>query len=200
MGSHVEVSVEGFYKSLDRLVVQDAKNSGDGRVYGTEWLIRWQKDPKMFGMARLHADAERAPRSRRMLLRLFEYDQTHILTAILSRALPNGWRIGGRFRLVSGNLYTPNNPGRARCRSCCVHARSARSRSTARGSEPSTSSTSASTSRRTPSRSRSPPTSTSKTPTFTGPKKAFPTTFNYTQQEPVLGLPILPILGLRGDL
>ena len=52
VASHVEVSVEGFYKKLDRLVVQDLGNSGDGRVYGTEWLLRWKNDPKFFGWSR----------------------------------------------------------------------------------------------------------------------------------------------------
>ena len=35
VGSHVQVSVEGFYKALDRLVVQDLGNTGDGSVYGS---------------------------------------------------------------------------------------------------------------------------------------------------------------------
>ncbi len=38
---------------------------------------------------------------------LFDFDQTHILTAIASYKLPKGWQIGARFRLVSGNPTTP---------------------------------------------------------------------------------------------
>ena len=39
--------------------------------------------------------------------RLFEYDQTHILTLLGSYDLGRGWQVGGRFRYVSGNPYTP---------------------------------------------------------------------------------------------
>ena len=39
--------------------------------------------------------------------RLFDYDQTHILTLVGSYLLPRNWQIGGRFRLVSGNPITP---------------------------------------------------------------------------------------------
>ncbi len=37
----------------------------------------------------------------------FQFDQTHILTLILSWALPREWRVGGRFRYVTGDPYTP---------------------------------------------------------------------------------------------
>lgn len=35
------------------------------------------------------------------------FDQRHILTLVASYQLPRRWRIGGRFRLVSGSPYTP---------------------------------------------------------------------------------------------
>jgi hypothetical protein len=39
--------------------------------------------------------------------RLFEFDQTHILTLVGIYQLPRNWSIGSRFRLVSGNPTTP---------------------------------------------------------------------------------------------
>ncbi len=39
--------------------------------------------------------------------RLFDFDQTHILTLLGSYNLPKNWSIGARFRLVSGNPTTP---------------------------------------------------------------------------------------------
>ena len=39
--------------------------------------------------------------------RIFQFDQTHILTAIASVRLGRGWEAGVRFRLVSGNPSTP---------------------------------------------------------------------------------------------
>ena len=41
------------------------------------------------------------------LLRVFQYDQTHIFTILGSWAFGDGFRLGARFRLVSGGLYTP---------------------------------------------------------------------------------------------
>jgi hypothetical protein len=39
--------------------------------------------------------------------RPFSYDQTHVLTAILSYKLGAGWELGGRFRYATGNPVTP---------------------------------------------------------------------------------------------
>jgi hypothetical protein len=39
--------------------------------------------------------------------RLFDYDQTHILTALGSYRLSKRWTLGSRFRYVSGNPRTP---------------------------------------------------------------------------------------------
>ena len=42
---------------------------------------------------------------------VFDFDQTHILTLIASYDFPLNWRIGARFRLVSGKPYTAVNNG-----------------------------------------------------------------------------------------
>ena len=199
VGSHVELSVEGFYKSLDRLVVQDAKNAGDGRVYGTEWLLRWRNDPKLFGWIAYTLMRSERRESEQELLRLFEYDQTHILTAILSRDMGGGWRIGGRFRLVSGNLYTPQNYGaldvdRAAyqpvssfpmygARLGAFHQLDVRVDKTF---------------------DVKPLKLTAyldiQNVYFHRSEEGVSYNFDYTRSSPVLGLPILPILGLRGEL
>ncbi len=199
IGAHVDVSVETFYKSLDRLVAQDLGNTGDGLVYGTEWLLRWKKDPKLFGwvaytlMRSERRDVASEP------LRLSPHDQTHILTAIASRTLGSGWRVGGRFRLVSGNLYTPQYYGALDVDRASYLPVSA-----------------------------SPPNGerlgafhqldlrVDKTwdlgafkltayadvqnVYFHRSEEGVSYNFDYTKSAPVLGLPLLPILGLRGDL
>ena len=45
------------------------------------------------------------------------FDQTHILTILGSYRLGHGWEFGARFRLVSGNLVTPEvcKPGSTGC-------------------------------------------------------------------------------------
>jgi hypothetical protein len=102
---NAELAVEGFYKELDRLVVQDFRNGGSGFVYGTETLLRWKDDPKMFGwLAYTVSRSERrdGPGEDRHLA---PYDQTHVLTLLLSRVIGDGLRFGGRFRFVSGQVY-----------------------------------------------------------------------------------------------
>ena len=39
------------------------------------------------------------------------YDQTHILTFVGQWQLPANWLVGARFRIVSGNPYTPSDQG-----------------------------------------------------------------------------------------
>ncbi len=113
------VSIEGFHKELDRLVSRvpaddgsfASENRGTGRVDGGELLIRYD-DQALSGFL-----AYTLSRSTRVdqpgeTRRLFEYDQPHILTALASYKLGRGWLLSGRFRLVSGNPYTPCVGGR----------------------------------------------------------------------------------------
>lgn len=199
VGKHVELSVETFYKHLDRLVVQDLGNTGDGRVYGSEWLLRWKNDAKTFGWIAYTLMRSERRDSEQELLRLFQYDQTHILTAILSRELGDGWRIGGRFRLVSGNLYTSQNPGAMdidrvsylpvssfplnQSRLGAFHQLDFRVDKTLNAK----------------------PLKLSiyldiQNIYYHRSQEGVSYNYNYTRREPVLGLPILPILGLRGEL
>ncbi|AUX31049.1 MULTISPECIES: TonB-dependent receptor domain-containing protein [Sorangium] len=114
---HIEASAEGFYKQLDALVVGvnrpgsiqlDYQNAGSGRVIGGEFLLKYKPDDRFFGWA-----AYTLSRSTRVPglgepERLVSFDQTHILTVLGSYRLGDGWEFGARFRLVSGNLVTPN--------------------------------------------------------------------------------------------
>jgi hypothetical protein len=107
----VELSLEGYYKQLDRLVTARAGNVGTGVAYGLETLLRYKPDERFFGwlaytLSRsLRRDTPGEP------LRDSRFDQTHILTVLGSYRLGRGWEVGARFRLVSGSLYTPNQYG-----------------------------------------------------------------------------------------
>jgi TonB family protein len=118
LSRNVEVSVEGFYKKLDDLVVQrpDATgsqygasyaNTGSGRIYDSEVLLRYKPDAKFFGWIAytLSRSERRADDSESF--HLFEYDQTHILTALGSYRIGSGWEVGARWRYVTGSPYTP---------------------------------------------------------------------------------------------
>jgi TonB family protein len=118
----LELSVEGFYKDMNDLVVgvPDAGNTkggytyeniGEGRSYGSEFLLRYKPQDRFFGwIAYTLSRSERRDTPDGQDYR-FDYDQTHILTALGSYKLGRGWTAGARFRYVTGSPYTPNVGG-----------------------------------------------------------------------------------------
>ncbi|HET8541982.1 MAG TPA: TonB family protein, partial [Anaeromyxobacter sp.] len=120
----VELEVTGFYKDLSRNVVRNLAsevdpsqpvylNSGEGRIFGVETLLRARFGDRFFGW--IAYTFQRSLRTDRPgeAERRFDYDQPHILTAIASWRRNTRWTFGARFRLVSGNPYTPVDAGRA---------------------------------------------------------------------------------------
>ena len=124
----LSVGVTGFHKQLWALVVGTSKriwrdgkvesesqaNVGLGRVYGGELLVkksadkdcpRFLKLEKCFGWISytLMRSERKEPGDP---WRLFTFDQTHILTVVISGLWKYGWQVGLRFRLVSGNPTT----------------------------------------------------------------------------------------------
>jgi len=115
------LSVEGFYNRLwdipvstsaliernGQLVPENLVNDGRGRIYGFELLFRQALTRRLFGwIAYTFSRSERIDRPGASW-RLFDFDQTHVLTAIASYKLGAGWEIGGRFRFSTGNPRTP---------------------------------------------------------------------------------------------
>jgi len=110
-----------FYKDLwdqasptDNFITRDGQlvpeifdNNGKGRVYGLEFVARHDFTSKFTGfLAYTFSRAERTD-SGDDESRLFDFDQPHILTLVASYLLPRNWQVGTRFRLVSGNPTTP---------------------------------------------------------------------------------------------
>lgn len=108
---NVELSMEGFYRQLDALVVQRQGNTGTGRAFGLETLLRYKPDSRFFGFLAYTLSRSVLQDTPSEPERLFNFDQTHILTMLGSYRLGRGWEIGARFRLVSGNLRTPQSYG-----------------------------------------------------------------------------------------
>jgi TonB family protein len=115
LNRHIEVGLEGYYKNLTHLVsrepTQDGSfayaNAGTGSVLGLETLLKYKPDDRFFGWL-----AYTLSRSVRTDLpgtpeHLFQFDQSHNLTVLGSYRLGRGWEFGARFRLISGNLATP---------------------------------------------------------------------------------------------
>ncbi len=104
--------MQGFYKDMRDLVVVDLQtnrsNDGLGRAYGGELLLR---QPLWHGLsgwvAYTLSRSERKDHPEAPWL-LYDYDQTHILTLVVSYKLPWwGLQAGLRFRYVTGNPTTP---------------------------------------------------------------------------------------------
>jgi len=206
----LELSVEGFYKSLDDLVVAvPAANSarsgyryeniGSGRTYGTEILLRYKPENRFFGwIAYTLSRSERRDGPNEPDYR-FDFDQTHILTALGSYELGRGWRMGGRFRYVTGSPYTPNVGGTMDYDSgAYAPVESHRTNS-----------------KRLPSFHQL-DVRVDKTWTFTSWKlsayldlqnaynhentEEISYNYNYSKTGTIAGLPLLPVLGIRGEL
>jgi TonB family protein len=109
----------GFYKDMSKMVSTTQAslsgdsgaaaydNNGKGRAYGMELVAKHDLTKRFSGWL-----AYTLMRSERMdsgtdYWRLFQYDQTHILTLVATYQLPRNWQIGGRFRYVTGNPSTP---------------------------------------------------------------------------------------------
>jgi len=107
----IELGMEGFYRQYDRRVVQRLGNVGEGRAFGVETLLRYKPDDRFFGFLAYTLSRSVRKDSPDEPERLFNFDQTHILTAIGSYRLGNGWEIGARFRFISGSLNTPQTYG-----------------------------------------------------------------------------------------
>lgn len=110
-----------FYKDLRNLVSPttatterdgqvvplNVDNGGKGKVYGMELFLEHKFNNNLRGW--LTYTLSRAERidSGKTDARLFDFDQTHILTLVASYVFPENWEVGLRWRFVSGNPTTP---------------------------------------------------------------------------------------------
>ncbi|MFP2928493.1 TonB-dependent receptor domain-containing protein [Pyxidicoccus sp. 3LG] len=115
------ISGEVFYNDLDGLIVRSnatvqrdgepvperLKNGGVGRIYGLEVLVRRSLTDRLFGWISYTLSRSERRDTPESDWRLFDNDQTHVLTAIASYKLPAGWEVGARLRFASGNPTTP---------------------------------------------------------------------------------------------
>ena len=107
----IEVSLEGFFRQYDRRVINRVGNVGEGRAFGIETLLRYKPDDRFFGFLAYTLSRSERKDGPDQPDRLFNFDQTHILTLIGSYRLGRGWEVGARLRYVSGSLNTPQTYG-----------------------------------------------------------------------------------------
>lgn len=205
----IELSAEGFYKHLDSLVDQrpassaqrvgvDYANTGSGRIYGIEMLLRYKADERFFGWIAYTLSKSERRASENEALHPFEFDQTHILTVLGSYRLGRGWETGARFRYVTGNPYTPATSG--------VFDADAGAYSPVYGSQ--FSARSAAFHRLDVRVEKTWAFSQWKLAAYVDIQNVYNRrnpegrlyNFNYTRSDVVAGLPILPVIGVRGEL
>jgi TonB family protein len=89
------------------IVPERFDNAGFGRIGGLELLVRKNLSKNLFGWLSYTFSRSFYDFNDGEGLTRFDFDQPHILTLVGVYKLPRGWSVGGRFRLVSGNPYTP---------------------------------------------------------------------------------------------
>ncbi len=82
-------------------------NSGMGRAYGLEMLIRHRPHGPFFGWIGYTLSRSERRDHASNDWELFSLDQTHILSVVGSYRLGKSWTVGLKFQLVSGNPTTP---------------------------------------------------------------------------------------------
>ncbi|MCE9577353.1 MAG: TonB-dependent receptor [Deltaproteobacteria bacterium] len=106
-----------FYNRLSDLLVLPADrrdpmslggyvNQGTGESYGIELLLKVRSERAFGWLAYTGARARRRDAPDQPTRR-FDYDQAHNLIAVGSWKLGRNWQVGGRFQLTTGKPYTP---------------------------------------------------------------------------------------------
>jgi hypothetical protein len=113
LGEALSLDVEGFFKHITDRVVSTPNsapprfvNDGQGRVVGLEVGGRYRSESGLaLSLAYTLSQSERQDRDEAW--RLFDRDQTHVLSMAAGYPLGAGWHAGARFRYVTGNPVTP---------------------------------------------------------------------------------------------
>lgn len=106
-----EVGSDVFYKYLDKLVVQSASqsipytNDGKGRAYGIETTLKYQAKPWTAWLVYSLSQSLRSEPGQGE--HPFRYDQTHNINLMAMVDLRNNWKLSTRFRYVTGDPSTP---------------------------------------------------------------------------------------------
>ncbi|HVW26497.1 MAG TPA: TonB-dependent receptor [Polyangiaceae bacterium] len=89
------------------LLAQALVSEGQGRSYGVQVLLRRELAQGLFGWVAYTLSRSERQDAPGLSYRLFDYDQTHVLTALASYDLGKGFDVGARFRYATGYPRTP---------------------------------------------------------------------------------------------
>lgn len=82
-------------------------NTREGRAYGGQILVRRELAQGFFGWITYSLIRSERKDADGLPWRLFDYDQTHVATAVASYELPLGFEVGARLRYATGFPRTP---------------------------------------------------------------------------------------------
>lgn len=123
---YFKADVTFFYKRLEKLVddTNDFRTNDDGElvpalldngrtgdVVGMEVYLKHDFHENFQGWLSYTLSRSTRVDSGQTRQRLFDFDQTHIVAAVLSYRFPENWELTTRFRLISGNPFTPIDGG-----------------------------------------------------------------------------------------
>jgi TonB family protein len=89
------------------LLAQALEQEGSGRAFGGQTLLRQELAAGFFAWVSYSYSRSERTNSKNGPYRLFDYDQTHVLTAVASYDLGRGFEVGARVRVSSGYPRTP---------------------------------------------------------------------------------------------
>jgi TonB family protein len=113
----ISIEMTSFYAKQSDLAVRSALSvpvdaqalvqTGQGRAYGTQILLRHDLIKRFFGWLSYSLLRSERTDAGTNQYRPFDFDQTHVFTALASYDLGAGFEVGGRFRYSTGYPRTP---------------------------------------------------------------------------------------------
>lgn len=113
----LSIDVTGFYTRSRDLAMRSPQGAplpaealaaiGAGRSYGAQVMLRQELYKKLFGWVAYTLMRSERRNSAEAAWRLSDYDQTHVLTAVLAYTLPRAFEASARFRYATGFPRTP---------------------------------------------------------------------------------------------
>ena len=93
--------------SLAPLLAEALEQTGSGRSFGAQILARKELGAGLFGWVSYSVLRSERRAREGAPWRLFDFDQTHVLTALASYRIGAGFEVGARFRYATGLPRTP---------------------------------------------------------------------------------------------
>lgn len=111
LSSATGIKAAGYYKDLSDLITRDQQdaylNQGEGFARGVEVFLRHRGGERFFGWASYAYALSRRRDRPSDPERLYSFDQTHVATLTANYKLTRTWEIGAKWQYSTGTPYTP---------------------------------------------------------------------------------------------